>query len=126
MEWKQHKIPDQKAYRPTARKHSLYSVGKLAPHLSRMISNKLSSIVYYMLSRILYPLSRESPCGGDWRNVRSACRTQTGTLMSQSLTAEAQKSLAVVLPEGTALSEIISCIRQKGVISTAKKGHLLS
>ena len=55
----------------------------LAPHLSsRMISNELSSIVYYMLSRLLYPLSRESPCGGDWRNVRSACRTQTGTLMS--------------------------------------------
>ena len=46
--------------------------------------------------------------------------------MSQSLTAEAQKSLAVVLPGGTALSEIISCIRQKEVISTAKKGHLLS
>ena len=127
MEWKQHMISDQKAYRLTARTSipSTQSV-TLAPHLSRMISNKLSSIVYYMLSRLLYPLSRESPCGGDWRNVRSACRTQTGTLMSQSLTAEAQKSFAVVLPGGTALSEIISCIRQKEVISTAKKGQLLS
>ena len=47
------------------------------------------------------------------------------SINSQSLTAEAQKSLAVVLPGGTALSEIISCIRQKGVISTSKKGHLL-
>ena len=59
-----------------------------------------------MMSRLLYPLSRESPCGGDWRNVRSACRTQTGTL-SQSFMAEAQNSLAVVLPGSTALSEII-------------------
>ena len=31
------------------------------------------------MPRLLYPLYRESPCGGDWRNVRSAYRTQTGT-----------------------------------------------
>ena len=33
MEWKQHRIPDQKAYRPTARKHSLYSVGNASSAL---------------------------------------------------------------------------------------------
>ena len=33
MEWKQHRIPDQKAYRPTARKRSLYSVGNASSAL---------------------------------------------------------------------------------------------
>ena len=33
MEWKQYRIPDQKAYRPTARKHSLYSVGNASSAL---------------------------------------------------------------------------------------------
>ena len=40
--------------------------------------------------------------------------------------AEAQNSLAVVLPGSTGLSEICLCIRPKGVISTVKKEYLLS
>ena len=35
---------------------------------------------------------------------------------NESLMAEAQKSLAVVMPGGTALSEIMLCIRQKGAL----------
>ena len=44
---------------------------------------------------------------------------------NESLTAEAQKSLAVVLPGGTALSEIISCIRQKRGNLYCQKGALV-
>ena len=51
MEWKQHRIPDQKAYRPTARKHSLYSVGNAS---SALVTYDLEQALEH---RILYAVA---------------------------------------------------------------------
>ena len=129
MEATQYRIPDQKAYRHTARNNSLYSVGNACSALVTydLYDNKLSSIVYAVATSLSLvprislrrrlaerPLSLSHP---DWDFNESVLYV---------IMAERQNSLAVVLPGSTALSEIISCFRQKGVISTAKKGHLLS
>ena len=125
MEWEQHRIPDQKAYRPTARKHSLYSVGNASSTL--VTYDLLQALEHRILYAVATSLSLVQRISLRRRLAeRSLSLSHPDWDFNESLTAEAQKSLAVVLPGGTALSVIISCIRQKGVISTAKKGHLLS
>ena len=129
MEWQQYSIGSLTKRHTGPLRASIPSTQSvtLAPQLSRMISNKLLSIVYAVTTSLSLvprislrmrlverPLSLSHP-GWDFNES-----------VLHVIMAERQNSLAVVLPGSTALSEIISCIRQKGVISTAKKGHLLS
>ena len=129
MEWKQHSIGSLTKRHTGPLRASIPSTQSvtLAPHLSCMISNKLSSTVYAVATSLSLvprislrrrlterPLNSSHP---DWDFNESVLHV---------IMAERQNSNAVMLPGSTALSEIISCIRQKGVISTAKKGHLLT
>ena len=122
-EWKQHSVGSLTKRHTGPLRVSIPSTHSvtLPPHLLRMNSNKLSSIVYDVATS-LSPIPRIS--------LRRRLAERSLSLShpdwdfnesSESLMAEAQKSLAVVLPESIALSEIISCIRQKGVFFTAKK-----